>query len=68
MNTIPQLTLGARNQSTNLTLTTRLEFRRFFQASDLNTDLIGQMNRVYGRHPERAPIGRFDGDVGFIVE
>jgi pilus assembly protein CpaC len=40
----------------------------FGWASDLNTDLIGQMNRVYGRHPERAPIGRFDGDVGFIVE
>jgi pilus assembly protein CpaC len=40
----------------------------FGWASDLNTDLIGQMNRVYGRHPERAPVGRFDGDVGFIVE
>jgi pilus assembly protein CpaC len=41
----------------------------FGWASDLNTDfLLGQMNRVYGRHPERAPVGRFDGDVGFIVE
>jgi pilus assembly protein CpaC len=40
----------------------------FGWASDVGTDLIGQMNRVYGRHPERAPIGRFDGDVGFIVE
>ena len=40
----------------------------FGWASDLNTDLIGQMNRVYGRHPERAPVGRFDGDVGFIVK
>ncbi len=40
----------------------------FGWASDVNTDLIGQMNRVYGRHPERAPVGRFDGDVGFIVE
>jgi pilus assembly protein CpaC len=41
----------------------------FGWASDVNTNLImGQMNRVYGRHPERAPIGRFDGDVGFIVE
>ncbi len=40
----------------------------FGWASDLNTDLIGQMNRVYGRHPERAPVGHFDGDVGFIVE
>ncbi|MEX1060923.1 MAG: type II and III secretion system protein family protein [Methyloceanibacter sp.] len=40
----------------------------FGWASDLNSDLLGQMNRVYGRHPERAPVGRFDGDVGFIVE
>jgi pilus assembly protein CpaC len=40
----------------------------FGWANDWNTDLIGQMNRVYGRHPERAPVGRFDGDVGFIVE
>ena len=40
----------------------------FGWASDVNTDLLGQMNRVYGRNPERAPVGRFDGDVGFIVE
>ncbi len=30
-----------------------------------NTDLLGQMNRIYGRNPERAPVGKFDGDVGF---
>jgi pilus assembly protein CpaC len=40
----------------------------FGWASDVNTDLLGQMNRIYGRHPERAPVGKFDGDVGFIVE
>jgi pilus assembly protein CpaC len=40
----------------------------FGWASDVSTDLIGKMNRVYGRHPERAPVGRFNGDVGFIVE
>jgi pilus assembly protein CpaC len=40
----------------------------FGWASDWGSDLMGQMNRVYGRHPERAPVGRFDGDVGFIVE
>lgn len=40
----------------------------FGWASDVNTDLLGQMNRIYGRDPERAPVGRFDGDVGFIVE
>jgi pilus assembly protein CpaC len=40
----------------------------FGWASDMSTDLLGQMNRVYGRDPERAPVGKFDGDVGFIVE
>jgi pilus assembly protein CpaC len=40
----------------------------FGWASDVNTDLLGQMNRIYGRDPERAPVGRFDGDVGFIVD
>lgn len=40
----------------------------FGWASDVNSDLLGQMNRVYGRNPERAPVGKFDGDVGFIVE
>ena len=40
----------------------------FAWASDVNTDLLGQMNRIYGRDPERAPVGNFTGDVGFIVE
>jgi pilus assembly protein CpaC len=40
----------------------------FGWASDVDTDVLGQMNRVYGRHPERAPVGKFDGDVGFIVD
>ena len=40
----------------------------FGWASDVDSDLLGQMNRVYGRNPERAPVGKFDGDVGFIVE
>ena len=40
----------------------------FGWASDVQSDLLGQMNRVYGRNPERAPVGRFEGDVGFIVE
>jgi pilus assembly protein CpaC len=40
----------------------------FGWASDVNSDLLGQMNRIYGREPERAPVGNFDGDVGFIVE
>jgi len=40
----------------------------FGWASDVDADVLGQMNRVYGRHPERAPVGKFDGDVGFIVD
>ena len=40
----------------------------FGWASDVDSDLMGQMNRVYGRNPERAPVGKFDGDVGFIVD
>ena len=40
----------------------------FGWASDVDADLMGQMNRVYGRNPERAPVGKFDGDVGFIVD
>jgi pilus assembly protein CpaC len=34
----------------------------------VNSDLLGQMNRIYGRDPEHAPVGNFTGDVGFIVE
>ncbi len=40
----------------------------FGWANDLNSDLLGQMNRIYGRNPDRAPVGRFEGDVGFVVE
>ena len=40
----------------------------FGWASDVNTDLLGQMNQIYGRDPERAQVGEFNGDVGFIVE
>jgi pilus assembly protein CpaC len=40
----------------------------FGWASDVNADLLGQMNRIYGRDPERAPVGQFNGNVGFIVE
>jgi pilus assembly protein CpaC len=40
----------------------------FGWASDVNSDLLGQMNRIYGRDPRQAPVGSFDGDVGFIVE
>lgn len=40
----------------------------FAWASDVNSDLLGQMNRIYGRDPEQAPVGNYAGDVGFIVE
>ncbi len=40
----------------------------FAWATDVNSDLMGQMNRIYGRDPEREPVGDFTGDVGFIVE
>ncbi len=40
----------------------------FAWASDVNSDLLGQMNRIYGRAPERAPVGQFVGDGGLIVE
>ncbi len=40
----------------------------FAWASDVNADLLGQMNRIYGRDPERAPVGSYAGDVGYIVE
>ena len=40
----------------------------FGWASDVNSDLLGQMNRIYGRNPERAPVGRFNADLGFVVE
>lgn len=40
----------------------------FAWASDWNANLLGQMNRIYGRNPEQLPVGRFTGDVGFIVD
>ena len=40
----------------------------FAWASDVNSNLLGQINRIYGRDPEQAPVGNYAGDVGFIVE
>ncbi|ODA66388.1 Type IV pilus biogenesis and competence protein PilQ precursor [Methyloligella halotolerans] len=40
----------------------------FAWANDVNSNFMGQMNRVYGRQPEAAPPAQFGGDVGFIVE
>ena len=39
----------------------------FAPASDLKADLLGHLNRVYGR-AVRLPTGRYEGDYGFIVE
>jgi len=40
----------------------------FLPASDLKGDLLGHINRVYGRGREAVPAGGYKGDVGFIVE
>lgn len=40
----------------------------FAWASDVNSNLLGQINRIYGRDPEQLPAGTYAGDVGFIVE
>ncbi|XSG81590.1 MAG: type II and III secretion system protein family protein [Methyloligella sp. ZOD6] len=40
----------------------------FAWSNDIDANFMGQMNRVYGRNPEVAPSGEFNGDVGFIVE
>jgi len=40
----------------------------FAVASDAQSNLLGRLNRVYGRRPKALPDGRYQGDVGFIVE
>ena len=59
--TSAQLALGARNPTTDLTLTTRLEFLRFFQESDLDTD--NQYLTLRGAH--RGERFEFDLDTRF---
>ena len=40
----------------------------FAVASDAQANLLGRLNRIYGRRPEKMPSGHYQGDVGFIVE
>ena len=40
----------------------------FAVASDAQANLLGRLNRIYGRRPEEMPSGHYQGDVGFIVE
>jgi len=40
----------------------------FAVASDAQSNLLGRLNRIYGRRPEEMPIGHYQGDFGFIVE
>ncbi len=40
----------------------------FAVASDAQSNLLGRLNRIYGRRPEEMPSGQYQGDFGFIVE
>ena len=40
----------------------------YANASDRGTNLMGRLNRVYGKRPARMPVGEYRGDVGFIIE
>jgi pilus assembly protein CpaC len=37
-------------------------------ASDLKANLLGHLNRVYGKSTDNQPTGKYEGDFGFIVE
>jgi pilus assembly protein CpaC len=37
-------------------------------ASDAKANLLGHLNRVYGKGPDAPPAGKYQGDYGFIVE
>lgn len=40
----------------------------FALASDAQSNLLGHLNRVYGRRPEELPSGQYTGNFGFIVD
>lgn len=40
----------------------------FAPASDAKSNLLGHLNRVYGRRPEDMPQGTYKGEYGFIIE
>lgn len=40
----------------------------FAPASDAKANLLGRLNRVYGRKPEEMPVGTYKGEYGFIID
>lgn len=42
--------------------------RNFSPATDRNSTLFGQINRLYGREYKEVPEGGYKGDYGFIIE
>ena len=40
----------------------------FAVASDAQSNLLGRLNRIYGRKPKELPSGQYQGNVGFIVD
>ncbi|HDL17396.1 MAG TPA: type II and III secretion system protein family protein, partial [Rhizobiales bacterium] len=40
----------------------------FAVASDAQANLLGRLNRIYGRRPAEMPDGQYQGNVGFIVD
>jgi len=38
------------------------------EASDLRGNLLGHLNRVYGKTASQPPVGDLKGDYGFIVD
>jgi len=40
----------------------------FADPSDAQSNLLGRLNRIYGRKPDEMPVGTYKGTVGFIVE
>ena len=40
----------------------------FALATDLKSNLMGHLNKKYGRRPKQMPVGRYEGDYGFIIE
>ncbi len=40
----------------------------FAWAGDWHSNLLGHLNKRYGKRPESMPVGRYEGDYGFIVK
>ncbi|MGD9866441.1 MAG: type II and III secretion system protein family protein [Hyphomicrobiales bacterium] len=40
----------------------------FMPAGDVKATLMGHLNRIYGGRPDELPVGRYEGDYGFIIK